>query len=61
MSTVKRVIQIRKTSDPLYSNQLNTDSDALITSYNYDQLKKIYKNIDQHNYSITYVGSELFN
>ena len=61
MSTVKRTIQISKTSEQLYSAQLNTDSDILITSYNYEQLKKIYKNIGKHNYTITYVGSDLFN
>lgn len=61
MSIIKRTIQVNKTSEGLYSAQLNTDSDILITSYNYDQLKKVYKNISWHNYSVTYVGSELFN
>ncbi|MDB9761481.1 hypothetical protein OAC06_01570 [Alphaproteobacteria bacterium] len=62
MSTVRRVIQANKVAeDAPYSGPLNTDSDILISSYNYDQLKKIYKNISRHNYSVTNVGSELFN
>ena len=62
MSTVRRSIQVNRTAeDSQYSGPLNTDSDILISSYNYDQLKKIYKNISRHNYSVTNVGSELFN
>ena len=58
----RRVIQGNEASeDAPYSGPLNTDSDILISSYNYDQLKKIYKNISRHNYSVTNVGSELFN
>ena len=54
MSTVKRVIQIRKTSDPLYSNQLNTDSDTLITSYNYGNLFCFYS------YKFNYFSSKIY-
>ena len=62
MSTVRRIIQVnRKAEDSTYSGPLNTDSDILISSYNYGQLKKIYKNISRHNYSVTNIGSELFN
>ena len=62
MSTVRRTIQANKTAeDSQYSGPLNTDSDILISSYNYGQLKKIYKNISRHNYSVTNIGSELFN
>jgi len=58
----RRVIQGNKASeDAPYSGPLNTDSDILISSYNYGQLKKIYKNISRHNYSVTNIGSELFN
>jgi len=61
LSTVRRTIQMTNSADSLYIDQLNTDSDAIISSYNKKQLKNIYANIDKHNYDVCCIGTELFN
>ena len=61
LSTVKRTIQMVNSADQLYMDQLNTDSDAIISSYSKKQLKNIYANINNHNYDVYCIGSELFN
>ena len=58
-ATIKRTYQISGKIEQSVL-QLNTKSDVLITSYNYNQLKSLYTDIDKQNYKINVIGTNMF-
>ncbi len=59
LATIKRTYQISGKIEQSVL-QLNTNSDVLITSYNYNQLKSLYTDIDKQNYKINVIGTNMF-
>ena len=60
IATLERTLKINGKIEQLFMDQLNTNSDAILTSYNYDQLKYLYTDIDRHNYNIQTIGTDMF-
>ena len=60
IATLERTLKINGKIEQLFMDQLNTNSDAILTSYNYDQLKYLYTDIDRHNYNIQTIGIDMF-